>query len=127
MPTSRKSALPEQGSVLPETARALKASGTVEVLRIKRRSRKHPELLLFKGAPASKSSSVRSALITLVDKGSPLPQPSLAEENDRLHVYFHDLEDKDIQALIAEPGAYLWYFWRSFDGSQSHAWLLRAR
>lgn len=108
-------------------AKVLTKSGQVEVLRIKRRSRKKPELLLFKGAPASKRSSVKSALVTLVAPGEKVPTPYLDPENGRLHVYFDDAEDKDLVALVAEPHAFLWYFWKSFDGAQSHAWLLRAR
>ena len=124
MANTRTAPLPDPGLETPETAKALKASGTVEVLRIKRRSRKHPELLLFKGAPASKRSTVKSALVTMVPAEEKEPTPFLDPENNRLHVYFNDAEDKDLVALIAEPGSYLWYFWRSFDGSQSHAWLL---
>ncbi|MBK8582010.1 MAG: hypothetical protein LKM36_04370 [Flavobacteriales bacterium] len=126
MSPTRTAPVPERGPETPAAAKALKASGTVEVLRIKRRSRKHPELLLFKGAPASKRSTVKSALVTLVPSGKKVPTPYLDPENNRLHVFYDDPEHKELVALIAEPGAFLWYFWKSFDGSQSHAWPLRA-
>ena len=118
--------LPDEVVPTAEAAKALKRSGLVDVLRIKRRSRKKPELLLFKGAPASKRSTIKSALVTIVPAGEKVPTPFLDPENHRLHVFYDDPEDKDLVALIAEPGAFLWYFWKNFDGSQSHAWLLRA-
>lgn len=126
MTTAASSLVLDQAVPTAEATKALKRSGTVEVLRIKRRSRKNPELLLFKGAPASKRSTVKSALVTMVPMGEKVPTPFLDPENNRLNVFYEDPEDKDLVALITEPGAFLWYFWKSFDGLQSHAWLLRA-
>ena len=112
---------------VPETPHSLKSFGHVEVLRIKRRSRKHPELMLFKGSPGSKYSSVRSALITLVKPGKEIPTAQFDREAERIHLYYADVEDPELQALLADPGAYMCYFWTSFDSAHSHAWLLSTR
>ena len=111
----------------PETEHALRSFGHVEVLRIKRRSRKQPELMLFKGSPGSKHSSVRSALITLVKPGEGMPTDHFDREAERIHLYYADAEDPELQALLADPGAYMCYFWTSFDSAHSHAWLLSTR
>lgn len=116
-----------QAAQAEDAPRRLPHGGQVEVLRVRRRSRKHPELLLFKGAPASKRGRIKSAVVTLVPAGQDLPTPWLDPENQRLHVFYNDPQDKHLTALIADPGAFLWYFWTSADGKQSLAWLLRAR
>ncbi len=107
--------------------KVLRSFGHVEVLSIKRRSRKHPELLLFKGSPGSKHSIVKSALITIAETPDQTPAPWLDKENGRLHLCYPSQEHPELAALLKDPGAYLCYFWISSDGAQSHAWLLKIR
>lgn len=122
---------PASGSVLreqlPAPEHGLRSFGHVEVLRIKRRSRKHPELLLFKGAPASKHSMVKSALVTIAEAPDQIPAPWLDREKGRLHLSYPSLEHPELVALLKDPSAYMCYFWTSSDGAQSHAWLLKTR
>ena len=106
---------------IPETARSLKSFGHVEVLRIKRRSRKQPELFLFKGSPASKHSTVRSALISIGRS----PAPHYDREEGRMHRDYPNAEHPELLALLADPSAFMCYCWTSFDGAHSHAWLLK--
>lgn len=119
-----ESALREQ---LPAPEHGSRSFGHVEVLRIKRRSRKHPELLLFKGAPASKHSIVKSALITIAVTPDQSPAPWLDREKGRLHLCYPSMEHPELEALLKDPSAYMCYFWTSSDGAQSHAWLLKTR
>ena len=112
---------------LPAPDHALRSFGHVEVLRIKRRSRKHPELLLFKGAPASKHSIVKSALVTIAESPDQSPAPWLDREKGRLHLCYPSLEHPELAALLKDPSAYMCYFWTSSDDAQSHAWLLKTR
>ncbi|MEO8734880.1 MAG: hypothetical protein ABI373_11165 [Flavobacteriales bacterium] len=109
----------------PETARSLKAFGHVEVLRIKRRSRKQPDLLLFKGTPGAKHSTVHSVLVTLAEFEGEAPAPYYDREAERIHLHYSSADDPELQALLADPGSFMCYCWTSFDGAHSHAWLLR--
>jgi|GEM_PF-1513374 len=110
---------------IPETARSLKSFGHVEVLRIKRRSRKQPDLMLFKGSPGSKHSKVRSALVTLAEFAGESPAPYFDPNAGRIHLHYTSAEHPELQALLAEPGSFMCYCWTSFDGAHSHAWLLK--
>ena len=122
---------PVQESVLrdqlSETGPALRSFGHVEVVRIKRRSRKHPELLLFKGAPASKNSIAKSVLVSIPDANGELPAPWFDREKGRIHLFYPNLEDPDLMPLMKDPSDYLCYLWTSSDGAKSHAWLLKTR
>ena len=109
----------------PETARSLKSFGHVEVLRIKRRSRKKPDLMLFKGSPGSKHSTVRSALVTLATFEGKSPAPYFDQDAGRIHLHYSSTEDPELQALLDDPASFMCYCWISFDGAHSHAWLLR--
>lgn len=104
----------------PETARSLKSFGQVEVLRIKRRSRKWPDLMLFKGSPASKHSTAHSALVSVGSSASHYDRPE-----GRIHLGYPDAEHPELLALLADPSAFMCYCWTSFDSAHSHAWLLR--
>jgi hypothetical protein len=97
----------------------------VEVLRIKRRSRKRPELMLFKGSPGSKHSTARSALVTLAEFEGESPAPYFDREAGRIHLHYPGAEHPELQALLADPGSFMCYCWTSFDGAHCHAWLLR--
>lgn len=108
----------------PGSRHALRSFGHVEALRIRRRSRKRPELLLFKGAPASKHSMVKSVLVTISDVP---PAPWMDKEKGRIHLSYPTLGDSELQALLADPGAFMCYFWASSDGAKSLAWLLKTR
>ncbi len=122
---------PVQESVLrdqlPGTGPALRSFGHVEVVRIKRRSRKHPELLLFKGAPASKHSIAKSVLVSIPDANGELPAPWIDKEKGRIHLFYPNMEHPDLVDLMKDPGEYLCYLWTSSDGAKSHAWLLKTR
>lgn len=117
-----------QGSVLrdqlPENNATLRSFGHVEVVRLKRRSRKHPELLLFKGGPASRESMAKSVLITITANGE-LPTPWMDKENGRVHLFYPSLEHPDVVALTQDPGHHMCYLWTSSTGDKSHAWLLK--
>lgn len=108
-------------------APALRASGRVEAVHIRRRSRKHPELLLFKGTPASKHSVAKSLVATVVGPGEPLPPPWIDMEKGRIHLFYSDADHRDLVALREDPASQVCYLWISADGLQSHAWLLRTR
>ena len=112
---------------VPETSHSLKSFGHVEVLRIKRRSRKQPDLLLFKGSPGSKHSTARSVLVTVMERGGEIPTPYFDSGTGRIHLAYPDVLDPELQALLADPGSFMCYFWTSFDGAHSHAWLLSTR
>lgn len=94
---------------------------------MKRRSRKHPELLLFKGAPASRHSLSNSVLITIVDVNGEVPAPWIDKEKGRIHLFYTSMEHPEVVAILDDPGAFLCYLWTSSDGAKSHAWLLRRR
>lgn len=99
----------------------------MEVLDIRRRSRKHPELLLFKGHPGSKLSQVKSLLVNIgQDSGGLAPAPWLEREKNRIHLFFPSMDHPELQALVTAPGAFVCYFWSSPDGSKTLAWLLKA-
>lgn len=118
----------EQASYVeqPKGEAALKSSGHVEVVRLKRRSRKHPELLLFKGAPASRHSVAKSVLIEITTDPSLAKAPWMDLEKGRIHLCYASMEHPEVAALISDPGGWLCYLWTSSDGKQSHAWFLRA-
>lgn len=109
---------------VPSPEMDAKRLGQVEVVDIKRRSRKHPELLLFKGTPGSKHSTAKSVLATV---GNEAQAPWLDRAQGRIHLHYASKEHPELQALMAEPGAFACYFWESADGTKSHAWLLRTR
>ncbi len=108
------------------SGRSTRPFGHVEVVRIKRRSRKHPELLLFKGTPISKNGVMKSVLITIGGAGGGTPAPWLDMEKGRLHLSYASMEHPELQALLDDPGAFLCYFWTSSDGMKSLFWLLRS-
>lgn len=112
---------------LPGAGPALRSFGHVEVVRIKRRSRRHPDLLLFKGAPASKHSVAKSVLVSIPDANGELPAPWIDKEKGRIHLFYSSMEHPDLVPLMKDPGGYLCYVWTSSDGSKSHAWLLKTR
>lgn len=99
----------------------------MEVVKLRRRSRKHPELLLFKGEPASSASVAKSVQITIVPTHDELPPPRFDREKGRIHLYYDSAEHPDVVALTRDPDACVCYLWISGDGRQSHAWLLKTR
>ncbi len=101
--------------------------GHVEVVDIRRRSRKQSELLRFKGVPGSKHSVARSVLVTIVDQGIALPSPWIDAEHEEIHMYYPTMDHPELQALLADPSGFVCYFWTSGDGLKSHAWLLQSR
>jgi hypothetical protein len=104
------------------------SSGLVEVLDIRRRSRKQPGLLLFKGYPGSKLSQVKSLLVTVGPGSADAPTtPWLDREKGRIHLSYATADDPELKALLEDPGAYMCYFWTSADGRKNHAWLLKTR
>ena len=111
---------------LAASGRAVPPFGHVEVVRIKRRSRKWPELLLFKGSPVSKHGVAKSVLITINEAGSGSTTPWLDLEKGRIHITYPSMEHAELQALLADPGSFLCYFWTSADGTKSLAWLLKS-
>lgn len=121
--SSKEPDLLDQTSVPGRTPRPF---GHVEVVRIKRRSRKHPELLLFKGTPISKNGVMKSVLITIGDPSSGAPPPWLDMEKGRLHLSYPSMDHPELLALLDEPSAFLCYFWTSSDGTKSLFWLLRS-
>ena len=112
---------------LPGSEGALRPIGHVEVVKLRRRSRKHPELLLFKGEPASSASVAKSVQITIAPANGELPPPHFGKEKGRIHLYYGHAEHPDVLALTGDPGACVCYLWTSGDGKQSHAWLLKTR
>lgn len=98
--------------------------GQVEAVKLRRRSRKHPELLLFKGEPASGLSIAKSVLVTIVEQGE-LPQAWIDREKGRIHLFFASADHPDVVALTDDPSSCVCYLWSSADGRQSHAWLLK--
>lgn len=127
MMPSRPASDPHFHDQLSEDGSALRSFGQVQVVRLKRRSRKHPELLLFKGTPASKHSLSKSVLITIVGVNGEVPAPWIDKEKGRIHLFYASMEHPEVVAIMDDPGAYLCYLWTSSDGAKSHAWLLRTR
>lgn len=123
---SSPAVLPPQPLAAADT-KALRSSGHLEVLKIKRRSRKTEGPLVFKGSPGSKSSSIKSVQITFTGEGNGATALSLDKENGRMHLGYPTMEHPEVQALLADPRKHICYFWTSFDGAHSHAWVLRMR
>ncbi len=122
---------PLQGSPLrdqlPGNGLGLRSFGKVEVVSLHRRSRKHPELLLFKGSPSSAHSVAKSVLVTLVPDSEALPAPHFDRAKGRIHLFYHSDAHPDVKMLVEHPGDCVCYLWTSANGEQSHAWLLKAR
>lgn len=107
-----------------DTARSLRSFGHLEVLSITRQLSAPPGQLLFAGAPGSSQSSVHSVLISFVGDGAPLPAPTLDAATGRIHLHYADSDHPEVQGLLKSRRKRLCYFWTSFDGAFSHAWLL---
>lgn len=107
-----------------DTARSLRSFGHLEVLRVTRQLNAPPDRLLFAGVPASSQSKVRSVEMIFVGEGAPLPKPTLDAATGRIHLYYSDRDHPEVQALSRSRRKRLCYFWTSFDGALSHAWLL---
>lgn len=101
--------------------------GQVEAVKLRRRSRKHPELLLFKGDPASKLSIAKSVLVTIVPPNGEMPAPWIDREKGRIHLFYPSAEHPDVVAMTENPGNCVCYLWTSANGKQSHAWLVKTR
>ncbi len=99
----------------------------MEVVRIRRRSRKHRGLLVFKGRPGFRSSKASSVQVTVEGGSGPLPAPWFDAEQGRIHLYYASLGAPELIALLAEPAAHACYLWTSADGVRRHAWLVKAR
>ncbi len=97
------------------------------MVRIKRRSRRHPELLLFKGTPGTAASLARSVQVTIAAGPEPLPAPWYDREQGRIHLSYGSMDVPELVALLADPGGHACYLWESADGNDRHAWLVNAR
>ncbi len=98
--------------------------GQVEVVDIQRRSRRQPDILLFKGTPGSKHSTAKRVLVTVGDAAN---APQMDRGHGQIHLHYASKDDPELKALLADPGAFVCYFWESADGRMSHAWLLCTR
>lgn len=120
-----------QGSALcdqfPDREPVSHSNGQVHVVRLRRRSRKRPGLLLFKGGPASRTSTARSVLVTIVPPNGELPGPWMDTDNGRIHLFYRGTDHPDVATLISDPGSCVCYLWTSADGRHGHAWLVKAR
>lgn len=108
-----------------DTARSLRSFGHLEVLRVTRQLRAPEGELLFAGVPGSSQSTVHGVHVTFVEEG-PVPSPVLDAATGRIRLFYGDRQHPEVRALLRPVRKRLCYFWSSFDGAFSHAWLLTA-
>lgn len=98
-----------------------------KLLKLRKAHQKNSERseLICTAKPASKTSCVRWVHFLFFDHDAHIPKPELAEDQERIMLFFPKDQFERIQASLRSRKDQFCYFWQAADASQVKAWLFQ--